>query len=178
MIWPQLTEQEGRFRIGLAKIDKEAARDLKMINARYTGVDKSRRPFAVTADSASQPAADSPMVALDQPKADIVLSNGSWVAVTAESGAYNRTSQILELKGSVNLFHDKGYEFRTSTAVIDLAAGDAIGTEPIQGQGSFGTIEAQGFILYNRGERVEFTGKTTVVLIRKPETGPASTGAK
>ena len=169
VIWPNISEQGRRFRVGLAKIDKDAAENLIMINARYTGVDKERRPFAVTADAAEQDSTESSTVRLKNPKADIVLENGSWIALTADNGAFNRTSQILELVGAVNLFHDEGYEFRTSTAVFDLSAGDAIGTEPIEGQGPFGAIKAEGFIIHNRGERVEFTGKSRVTLFAKPK---------
>lgn len=168
VIWPQLNEQNDRFQIGFAKIDKSAAENLRMVNARYTGVDRSKRPFSVTAESAEQADPNSPVIELLHPKADIVLDDGSWIAVTAELGNYNRATQFLELAGTVNLFHDKGYEFRTTSAVLDLRAGDAIGTEPVQGQGPFGHIQAEGFIIRNRGERIEFHGKSQVILLNNP----------
>ena len=96
------------------------------------------------------------------------MEDGSWIAITAELGNYNRTTQFLELAGTVNLFHDKGYEFRTTSAVLDLRAGDAIGTEPLQGQGSFGHLQAEGFTIRNRGERVELHGKSQVILLNNP----------
>lgn len=168
VIWPQLDEQADRFQIGFARIDKSAADSLRMVNARYTGVDRSKRPFTVTAESAQQANPDSPEVELLQPKADILMQDGSWVALTAELGNFNRTSQMLELSGTVNLFHDKGYEFRTTSAVLDLRAGDALGTEPVHGQGSFGHVQAEGFTIHNRGERIEFAGKSRVILLRSP----------
>lgn len=168
VIWPQLDEQNDRFQIGFAKIDKSAAENLRMVNARYTGVDRAKRPFTVTAESAEQVDADSPVIELLQPKADIVMDDGSWLAVTAELGNYNRVTQFLELAGTVNLFHDKGYEFRTTSAVLDLRAGDAIGTEPVHGQGPFGHIQAEGFIVRNRGESIEFQGKSRVILLNDP----------
>ena len=99
---------------------------------------------------------------------DILMEDGSWIAITAELGNYNRATQFLELAGTVNLFHDKGYEFRTTSAVLDLRAGDAIGTEPLQGQGSFGHLQAEGFTIRNRGERVELHGKSQVILLNNP----------
>ena len=54
--------------------------------------------------------------------------------------------------------------------LLDLAAGDAIGTEPVRGQGPFGQLRAEGFRIYNRGERVEFIGKSKLV-IRPPAKG-------
>lgn len=178
VIWPQLEEQDDRFKIGLAKIDKSAAENLRMVKARYTGVDRAKRPFAITAESAEQTDPDSPMIELLQPKADILMQDGSWIAVTAELGNYNRATQFLELAGTVNLFHDKGYEFRTTSAVLDLRAGDAIGTEPVHGQGPFGHLQAEGFIIRNRGERVEFHGKSRMILLNEFSDLRPGTGQK
>lgn len=172
VVWPELSEQQDRFSLGPAQIDKSEAENLRMLNARFTGVDASQRPFTVTADAADQHDAKSPDIALVAPKADILLGNGAWVALTATKGNFNRDSQLLELTGNVNLFHDSGYEFRTESAVFDLTAGDATGTEPVKGQGPFGHLEAEGFRVYNRGERVEFTGKTKLTI--NPESGKAA----
>jgi lipopolysaccharide export system protein LptC len=98
------------------------------------------------------------------PKADILMLDGSWIAVTAKAGKYNRDEKILKLDGAVNLFHDSGYEFRTDAATIDMNAGDARGSKPVEGQGPFGNLKAEGFVIHNRGERIEFTGRSTIVL--------------
>jgi len=163
VVWPELSEQS-RFTLKASRIDRSEAENLHMLNARFTGVDISRRPFAVTAESADQTDAISPDIALNAPKADILLSNGTWVALTATIGNFNRERQLLELTGNVNLFHDRGYEFRTKSAVFDLTAGDAIGTEPVEGQGPFGHLRAEGFRIFNKGERVEFTGKSQLII--------------
>lgn len=164
VVWPELSEQESRFRLGPARIDRSEAENLRMVNARFTGVDASKRPFTVTADTAGQSNSKSADITLTAPKADILLSNGAWVALTANGGNFNREKQILELTGNVNLFHDSGYEFRTKSAVFDLTAGDATGVDPVEGQGPFGHLQAEGFRIYNRGERVEFTGKAKLTI--------------
>ena len=168
IIWPQLNEQRDKFEIGIVKLEKGAAENLRMVKARYTGVDRSKRPFSITAEEAEQADPKLPIIELIQPKADLVMENGTWIAVTAEIGNYNRATQLLELSGTVNLFHDKGYEFRTASAILDLRAGDAIGTEPVQGQGPFGYLQAESFVIRNRGERIEFHGNTQVILLRNP----------
>jgi lipopolysaccharide export system protein LptC len=169
IVWPELSEQQNRFTLGPTKIDRSEAENLRMLNARFTGVDASRRPFTLTADTADQQDAKSPEIALNAPKADILLGNGAWVALTATKGNFNRERQLLELTGNVNLFHDSGYEFHTESAVFDLTAGDATGTEPVEGQGPFGHLKAEGFRIYNRGERVEFLGKSKLTI--NPDAG-------
>ena len=85
-------------------------------------------------------------------------------SVTAIEGEYNREAQLLLMKGGVNLFHDMGYEFQTESANLDLVQGEAFGNEPVFGQGPFGYLEAKGFRIINRGERVILTGQSKVII--------------
>ncbi len=163
-LWPQLSDQQRRFSIKPAKVDASATETVTMLNGVYTGVDEKQRPFTLTADSVQLASAGWTNVDMVSPKADILMLDGSWIAVTAKTGKYNRDDKILNLTGAVNLFHDSGYEFRTEAATVDMNAGDARGTEPVEGQGPFGTLKAEGFIIHNRGERIEFTGRSKIVL--------------
>jgi lipopolysaccharide export system protein LptC len=163
-LWPQLTDQQRRYSITPGKIASEAAKTLTMVNGVYTGIDEKRRPYTLTAETVSLSNSGLSLVALTAPKADLLMENGSWVAVTARDGTYDRDKKLLNLHGAVNLFHDTGYEFRTEAATVDMMAGDAYGSDPVEGQGPFGNIKSEGFVVHNRGERIEFTGKATLVL--------------
>jgi lipopolysaccharide export system protein LptC len=169
--WPRLQPTVERLRLGIPKIDLSEASDLRMVNARYSGVDKQSRPFTITADVARQISGKDDLLALEAPKADITLQSGAWLAVTADTGAYQSRAQLLDLFGRVNLFHDKGYEFRTDIAHVDMAAGSAEGDQPVEGQGVFGHVTAEGFRLLDRGQTIVFTGKSHLVLV--PQSGAA-----
>ncbi|NVK19366.1 MAG: LPS export ABC transporter periplasmic protein LptC [Methylocystaceae bacterium] len=164
VIWPHLRADSKRFSIGFSNIELSEAKDPSMINARYTGTDNDNQPFAVTADIAKRIEGDTQSILLEVPKADITLSDGSWLVLTSENGIYDRPTQYLELDGAVNLFHDSGYEMHTQTAGIDLANGSAEGHNPVVGQGPFGRIESEGFRLIDKGKTIIFTGKTSAKL--------------
>lgn len=164
ILWPHLSDQQRRFSISTAKITPDAARELTMQNSVFNGVDQHSRPYAVSADAARVTGDHGTVIILTKPKADIVLQDGSWVAITANTGNYDRDSKVLRLRGAVNLFHDAGYEFRSESATIDLMAGDAHGTDLVKGQGPFGNIEAEGFEIHDRGARIRFTGRAKLVL--------------
>lgn len=164
VIWPKLQPIEEGFRIGISSISPEEAENLYMVNARYMGLDERNQPFMITAEAATQANPESDLVVLELPKADIILADGVWLALAAESGAFHRTDQTLDLLGSVNLFHDAGYEFRTLSAHVDLPAGTAQGNDPVMGQGPFGILRAEGFRLFDKGARILFTGKARLVL--------------
>jgi len=164
VIWPHLRADSKKFSIGFSNIELSEAKDPSMINARYTGTDNENQPFAVTADIAKRIEGDTQSILLEVPKADITLSDGSWLVLTSENGIYDRPTQYLELDGAVNLFHDSGYEMHTQTAGIDLANGSAEGHNPVVGQGPFGRIESEGFRLIDKGKTIIFTGKTSAKL--------------
>ena len=98
------------------------------------------------------------------PKADVTLDNGTWLVLTANYGLFAHLENTLNLEGMVNLFHDSGYEFQTEKAAINMASGVASGNMPIQGQGDFGILSAQGFELVDKGKTIYFKGKSKLTL--------------
>lgn len=162
--WPQFQLNDEGFRIGLANITPDDAQNLRMVHPRYQGIDKRGEPFTITANSAVKTKPTSDVVELEKPQADITLNRGNWVTLKADYGAYREQDQQLDLIGSVDLFHDDGYEFKTLSAHIDFVTNYAEGDDPVQGQGPAGDIRSQGFRIYDKGERVLFTGKTHLLL--------------
>lgn len=175
VVWPYLKPADGRFRIGFSTLVATEAERPNIVNPRLVGTDEKEQPFSITADLAKnfhlrkdfwQEAAP---VELEMPKADITLKDGSWLVLTANTGLLVPSSKQLELNGQVNLFHDSGYELRTSHAVIDLDKGSAVSDKPVEGQGPFGNINAEGLNLTDKGKDIVFTGKAKLILY--PEGG-------
>lgn len=164
IVWPQFGEEPKRFSLGVSKVTVNDGGGQQIVNPRFTGTDSEQRPYTVTADAASQVQNNPSMVDLSFPRSDITLASGTWLAVSADSGLFDRKAQFLTLKGSVNLFHDAGYELRTASADVDLGAGIATGVDPVTGQGPFGLLNSTGFQILDRGKRVIFTGKSKLIL--------------
>jgi len=178
-ILPQLRTRDGVLPVGISTGGHEDAESLHMVKPRYTGLDENSLPFEVTADLASQESAKSDLITLDHPKADMTMKDGSWMAFNATSGLYGQKSQLLDLSGIVNMFHDSGYEISSTSARIDLATGAGEGQEPTVGHGPSGEIEGEGFRFTERGKTIVFTGKSRLLLYpdaadaTKPMTPPA-----
>ena len=135
-----------------------------MINARFVGTDAKDQPFSITADMAKTITTGENSIELEMPKADIGADDGTWLAVIANNGIYNQKIQTLELIGDVNLFHDSGYEFNTEKATIDLIKGIAVSDVGINGQGPFGNLTAEGFLIEKKNKRFIFTGKSKLIV--------------
>lgn len=162
--WPQFTAERDKFRLSVANLGADQLENLSMLNARFDGIDEKDRPYSITADVATQSRRSETLIELELPKADITLEDGTWLALTARTGEYDRDTRLLDLYGAVSLFHDKGFELHTSAARIDLADGIAEGDQPVQGFGTAGSIESEGFRILERGQRIIFTGRSHLTL--------------
>lgn len=159
-VWPKLSPEEDRFRIDLAAVGPAGGSKPQVLNPRLQGIDSEKRPFQIVADLGSRVEVEGgeEIYDLTNPKADIVLKDGSWIALNADDGKYQSASNILYLTGNVNLFHDQGYEFQTTAARVNLETSTASGDEPIDGQGPFGILNATGFRVLESGDRILFIG--------------------
>jgi len=162
--WPRIQSAVERIKLHAPHLDLSEARNLRMVNLRYAGVDRHDRPFTVTSDVARQRPNAEDTVELESPKADMTTQSGTWIAVTAENGVYKPQAQLLDLAGNVELFQDKGNEFVTDKAHVDMGRGTAEGNDPVEGHGPFGTVTSDGFRIGEHGDVIIFTGKTHLVL--------------
>ncbi|MQA66711.1 MAG: LPS export ABC transporter periplasmic protein LptC [Alphaproteobacteria bacterium] len=172
IVWSMVRNSESGFSLSLSLFRTEDARKLNMVNARYAGMSKNRRPYLVTASTAllDNPRADT--IHLTDPKGDVTLKSGVWVALTAPKGDYHQQKQILDLRDGVNLFHDSGLQFDTPTATINLQDSSAFGHDPVTGHGPASEITSNGFRVLDEGNRVIFTGKSHLTLYPKVKTPP------
>jgi lipopolysaccharide export system protein LptC len=174
-VWPRIAPLLDRMRF--AAIDLKEARELRMINPRFAGTDKSNQPFVVTASIGRQVPGRNDVVALETPRADMKTHNGATIVVTANSGVYQTQSQFLDLFGNVTMVHENGTQLVTSSARIDAANNAAEGHEPVEGHGPQGDITAEGFQVVDKGDIVIFTGRSDLLLkpahTAAPTTQPA-----
>lgn len=164
VLWPILKRQNNAFTPDLISAERIGADNFQVLNPRYSSRGEGEQSFLITADSIKQKNMDDAQISLHLPKADILLGDDGWVAVTAGTGELNRDTQTLELRGGVSLFHDRGYEFRTEAATFDIPGQSAHGFDPVAGQGPFGFLEAGGFRIDDNGARVALTGRARIVI--------------
>ena len=160
MLWPQIARQFDFNHIG-----KVLAKDVQqghLVNLRYHGVDERNRPYTVTADEAQQIGPE--RINLVNPKADVLSENASWTLVVSEHGVYLQHLGQMDLSGHVVVYRDDGVTLHTDTAEVDLKVGAAASSDVTHAEGPFGTLDAQGFALVDKGAVVQFTGKSRLVL--------------
>ncbi len=167
IVWPQLEKQviSDSTEIGISILETTTPDTLSALNPRYLGLDDSDQPFTIIADLAEQSSERESEIFLTLPKADITLEDGTWLALSAQSGVYDRDEKFLNLNGNVNIFQDQGFQIVTEEAMLDARSGSAFGQLPVEGHGPAGTITSEGFVITDRGLRITFTGKSQLIIL-------------
>lgn len=162
-LWSRFGLDTTSFRLSMDSIDLNNLDTLAMSNAHFEGMDDKNRPFSISAEKATQVTQDADTIDLTQLQADMTMSDGAWLSLTSDSGRLQRSKQLLDLLGQVNLFQDQGYELHTRDVNVDLSRNSAIGKSPVQGQGPSGEVTADGIMVLNSGARIVFLGHTHIV---------------
>jgi len=131
--------------------------DLTMEQPRYMGKDERGRPFVLTAETATQDTKDKRQITLMTLQADLTLTDGTWITVSADRGLYHQGRKTLDLTGNIDVFSDKGYEFHGQAARIDLATNVVTSADPVRGQGPFGLLSANAMKIFNKEQKIEFS---------------------
>jgi lipopolysaccharide export system protein LptC len=162
-LWPQISSLFDGSRIGYRPGKASAQLQTgRLLTLRYHGLDTRNRPYTVTADEAEQIGPE--RVNLVSPKGDVVSENGSWTYVEAQHGVYQQHAGLLDLSGNVVLYRDNGVTLYTQSAAMDMKQGAGAGNQPTHAEGPFGTLDAQGFALVDKGAVIQFDGKSRLLL--------------
>jgi lipopolysaccharide export system protein LptC len=160
-LWPELERQTDEARIAIKHL-RSVEGNGRLVDVRYQSVDEKGRPYTVTATSASQ--AGPQRVHLSAPQGDVSLQNGSWLLLQAKQGVYIQHAGQLDLAGNVTLYRDDGTTLRSASASVDLKHGAAASSDTVSAEGPFGTLDATGFTLVDKGGMVQFAGPARLIL--------------
>lgn len=161
-LWPQLERATEQGRIALRQLGDARLDGATLKVAHYRGTDEHGRAYTVTADTASQVGAD--RVDLVEPKGDTTTASGGWLLVQSHQGVFMQRQNMLDLSQDVLLYRDDGTTLRTQSATLDLKAGAASGAEATHAEGPFGTLDARGFTVVDKGAVMQFPGPGHLVM--------------
>lgn len=136
----------------------------ELIDPRFESLDSENQPFTITASRATQSTLKPELVALESPTADMIVKDGSWVAIKAEEGLYEQQSEKLTLKKNIHIFHDDGYHMNAEELRVNLKEREAFSDLKVSGHGPAGTLNAEGLEAYGEKGLLIFKGPAKLVL--------------
>ena len=171
LLWPIIwAEEKEQFSAALPTLKDVAPAQIDMENVRFSSQDKKNQSLTVVSprvlgtDSAAQ------LITLFEPTATYKMESGTELKAETSQGVVNKKDQTLTLENEVVATTDTGYKAVTKNILCDNQAGLITGKSSITVTGPEGRIKAQGFRLYNKGNNIDFTGKTDSTLKNKNET--------
>ncbi len=168
LIWPYVNKwMQPKPREDIQKLAKaKQTSEYDMLGPKLNSLNKKGRPFTMRSKQAHQ--VEEGKVDLQKPTGEMHLEDGSLLQFWADQGHFFEQKNILHLVGNVRIITDKGYDFRTPSANIDFVHSQGEGHEPVEGIGPGGEeIEAEGFKVTDKGDHVDFKGRTQITLPAK-----------
>jgi len=159
--WPEISRTIERGRAtwrDLTMVESNGA----MKHPRYRGFDTQNQPYMISAETAVQDGPD--RYNLTAPRGDLTMHSGTWLQVRSRAGVYVQKYDQLDLSDHVTLYREDGTILNTSTATADMKQGAVTSSNYTHAEGPFGTLDAEGFTLVDRGAIVQFHGPAKLVL--------------
>ena len=160
--WPEISRVMDHSRTSFRRALQLEAESGAMKGPRYHGLDQRGRPYTVTATTATQTSPE--RVALVDPKGDVITESGSWLMAQAKAGVFIQHQSLLDLSNDVTLYREDGTTLQTDTAAMDLKAGAGASDDKTHAEGPFGTLDAQGFTMIDKGATIQFQGRSHAIL--------------
>jgi len=161
-LWPEITRTIDRGRVTWRRLTMIETTGGQMRLPRYRGFDEQNQPYMVSGQSAVQVGPD--RYNLTEPRGDLTTHSGTWVQVQSHSGVYAQHENQLDLSHDVQLYKQDGTIMATAAATMDMKLGVATSNAYTHAEGPFGTLDAEGFTLVDKGSIVQFHGPAKLVL--------------
>lgn len=167
-ILPKITNMIENFGSNKAKtidriLKENPLLENKVINPKFSSVDKKGRPFLIQAEYATN--LNKEKTDFIKPSGNLKLEDGSTMTFIGDKGIYDKPNETLEIIDNVNIKTDKGYDLKTEYMILFPKENKGEGHKPIHGKGPSGeTIEAEGFKITDKGDIIEFLGNTKISL--------------
>src|SRR5439155_11953070 len=105
-------------------------------------------------------------VYLDTPALILDDEGPDPLRISAKTGVYHENTGKLEVSGGVRLSGARG-ALETAQSLFDTKTGELVGSGPVHGQGGLGEINAKSYGVYDKGDRMVFTGGVHTVMNSK-----------
>ena len=161
------SEEDIKVQIEADKTEiKNTSGDLELKGLTFKGITDDGHDFIVLAESATENPAAPNLVRLDAPRARVDMPSGNPMTLRSLEGAFDRAEDKVNLDGRVVIVRpDIGYTLMTEKAVAYLDTGMMMSDTLVRGFSPRARVRSDGIIISERGDKILFTGKSTLRVI-------------
>ena len=132
----------------------------------FMGLDKKQQPFKISALKAIRYNENENIFNLEEPKGEIKTSSEKFF-VHGSTGVFDNSEQTLLISGNVEFTNNDSMKFNTSKAKFDFKKQTLSGNQKVVGIRNDSKIKSEGFKIFNKENKIIFTGKSYLTLINK-----------
>jgi lipopolysaccharide export system protein LptC len=118
------------------------------------------------------------VIELIELQARMEQERNSFARLTANWGRYDQTADKLDLKGTVRVRTDTGYEADMQSAQVQMKLGTVVTNEPVDVRSRTGTISAERMEIMDSGKKIVFEGRVRSLFITEEQGSASNSGAK
>ncbi len=164
LAWPALVEQKDKFNPVTQKAVSRRNTKIDMEEVRFFSVDDKSQPLTVTAHLVRETDPQKQIVMLEEPTAVFKMNGGVTLTSKTSYGFAFQKEEYLYFEDLVFSETDTGYKSTSSRVICDYQKSIMESDAPVDIKGPVGTLNAQGFLLAEKGNKITFKGQTKTVL--------------
>lgn len=170
LAWPALTEQKDKFTLPTKPATAIKGAKVDMQAVRFFSKDDKNQPMTITASSVQETDPAKQIITLLDPKAVYKMASGVVLDAVTTYGLAFQKDEYLYFDEEVVATTDTGWKAVSTKVVCDYKADTMESRTPIKITGPDGRLDATGgFILYNKGNNIDFKDQTHTVITSQKE---------
>lgn len=138
--------------------------EVTMAAPKMTGMRPNGEPFELRGVSGVQDVLKPSVVKLFGVDAKIVMDDSSTSKITAQSGVYDGSKDMIWLKGNVHIVNDSGYDMRMPSAIVNIKSSALISNDPVVVLLNGGRVIADRMDIEDDGHKITFDGDVKSVV--------------
>lgn len=158
--WPTLIATKDQFSLAVKSDERTIGSDVDMERVRFFSQDNKRQPLTVTAPKVLETDSARQIVTLYEPVATYKMESGVVLTSKTPYGFAFQKEEYLYFEDEVVTTTDTGYKAVSSRVICDHKEGTLDSESPVTITGPSGKLKAEGFLIYNKGDNIDFRGKT------------------
>lgn len=166
LLWPQLVKQKS-FIDSLLKISPiqfSTKANIDMTKVQFFSEDEKGQPFTIVSEKVLETDPAQQLVRMDNPKGEMTLNSGVKIFTSSPFGLFYQGTQILVFEDKVKITTDNGYEGDLSNVTLYHKEKSARSPHPITVNGPKGSLDAEGFKMWDNGDKVDFFGRSKLIV--------------
>ena len=165
--WPALKTQKDDFAATLPTKETLKGGQTDMEEVRFFSKDSRDNPITVVADTVRETDTTRQIILMELPKATYRMADGVLLTSVTPYGMVFQQDKYFYFEENVHSDTTTGYRALSSRVVCEYEAGTLGSSSPVWIKGPVGMLQAEGFLVKEKGNWLHFKGNTATLLFQQ-----------